>query len=289
MDKKDQVLHQQFSEYGRNAREWTRKCVLLLPQIERRQVWRKKGFGSIFEYAAKLAGMSRATVEEALRVLKKIENKAALQAVVAEKGLQRVRPVVSIATLDTADFWAEKARTMSKHSLETYVQNFRRECLPGEETKTVKLSMELSPETLEKLKRMKGDSTWQELMDRFLDGEKETVVSEIVPLDVKTKASSRHIPLRIQRQVRERSGGLCAYPGCSRRATSLHHTQRWALEKVHDPARLHALCTAHERLAHLGLIDNEEAPSSHWRLRTQPDFESNKRFVDQYVALYRPS
>ena len=53
------MLHARFVNYGRNAREWTRKCVILLPEIERERVWEKKGFESIYVYAAKLAGMSR--------------------------------------------------------------------------------------------------------------------------------------------------------------------------------------------------------------------------------------
>src|SRR3990170_8617878 len=76
-------LHQQFSEYGKNAKEWLRKCALLLPEIAEKQVWRRKGFSSIYEYAAKLAGMSRSSVDEALRVLSRIEDKPALQELVA--------------------------------------------------------------------------------------------------------------------------------------------------------------------------------------------------------------
>src|SRR3990172_1916605 len=91
-------LHQQFSEYGKNAREWLRKCALLLPEIEEKQVWRRKGFSSIYEYAAKLAGMSRYSVDEALRVLRRIEDKPALQELVAVRGIQAVRPVATIAT-----------------------------------------------------------------------------------------------------------------------------------------------------------------------------------------------
>ena len=93
----------------------------------------------------------------------------------------------------------------------------------------------------------------------------------------------------MQRQVRQRTGGLCAYPGCTRVATSLHHTQRWGLEKIHDPARLHGLCTGHERLAHLGLIENEEAGPQEWRVLAEADQSANKRFIDQFVALYRPT
>ncbi len=120
------ILHQKFMQYGANAKEWMRKCVLLLPEIEKHRIWEKKGFGSIYEYAAKLAGMSRNTVDDAMRILRKIENEPALQKVVEQKGLNSVRPVVAIATPETAGFWAEKAMLMSRHTLETYVKEVSR-------------------------------------------------------------------------------------------------------------------------------------------------------------------
>jgi hypothetical protein len=61
-------LHRDFVKFGSNAREWTRRCVLLLPEIERHRIWERKKFGSIYEYAAKLSGMSRNTVDDALRL-----------------------------------------------------------------------------------------------------------------------------------------------------------------------------------------------------------------------------
>ncbi len=281
----ERALHQQFSDYGRNAREWMRRCVLLLPEIERLKIWKKRRFSSIYEYAAKLAGMSHATVDEALRVLKKIEDKPALLKLVEERGFQRVRPVASIATLETESFWAEKARTMSKHALETYVKDFRLEFLPGEENRSVKLQMELEPELAMKLEKLKGLGTWNELMKKLVDGSQK--MEPVMPEPVYTK--SRHVPAVIKRYAEEQSGGLCAAPHCTRPATSFHHTQRWALEKVHDPARLQPVCTAHERLAHLGLIENEESAPEKWRLRKEPDRCDPKFYVDTLVSLYRPS
>ncbi len=94
-------LHVQFSDCGRNAKEWARRCMLLLLDIDRYKVWRKKGFGSIYEYAAKIAGLSRLQVNESLRVLEKIEDKPALQEIAREKGIWAVRSVVTVATKET--------------------------------------------------------------------------------------------------------------------------------------------------------------------------------------------
>lgn len=308
----ERKIHNQFAHYGRNAREWLRKCALLLPHIERRQIWKKKGFFSIYEYAAKLAGMSRSSVDEALRVLKKIEDKPELKKVVELFGVQRVRPVASIATVETAEFWAEKAMSMSKNALETYVHDFQERFFPREEI-TDKLSanevpgntigaedtyfadgaspknfghvsMQLEPEILQKLLKLKGEGEWNSLMKKIIQ-EREEVLEQVKPKPVKT--DSRHIPEKIKRHVLAKTNGQCAFPACVRPHTSLHHTQRFKLEKVHDPDRLVPLCTEHERIAHLGLIENEEFAPDLWQLRSDPDNNNWKRSIDDLVQLYR--
>ncbi|EKD63853.1 MAG: hypothetical protein ACD_51C00180G0001, partial [uncultured bacterium] len=115
-------LHEEFVKYGANAKHWLRQCALLLPEIARQEIWRKKGFGSIYEYAAKLAGMSKSQVDTALWVVRAVEDKPELKKVVEEKGINCVKPIVAIATKETASFWAEKATEMSQHDLEIYAK-----------------------------------------------------------------------------------------------------------------------------------------------------------------------
>lgn len=298
----ERIIHAQFVRYGRNAREWLRKCALLLPHIEEKQIWQKKGFSSIYEYCAKLAGMSRSCVDEALRVLKKIEDKPELKKVVEVFGIQRVRPVASIATKETAEFWAIKAMDMSKNTLETYVREYKKEyepepscdVFPREDTSSqnssyptpqkLNITMSLDAEVAQQLLKLKGMGDWNTLMKKLL-AERAGKFEQEKPKPVATK--SRHIPARIERFVREKTNGQCAYPGCIKPYEILHHTQRYGLEKIHDPDRLAPLCKEHERIAHLGLIENEEQPSENWRLRKNHDLNHPKRQVDEIVWLYR--
>ena len=55
----DQQLYELCQKYGERARTWRQKFAGLLPEVYRRRLYEKKGFGSIFEFAAKLAGMSQ--------------------------------------------------------------------------------------------------------------------------------------------------------------------------------------------------------------------------------------
>ncbi len=229
--------------------------------------------------------MSRAGVDEALWVLRKTENEPELRKVIAEKGLRSVRPVLSIVTPETASFWAQKAQEMPIHALETYVRNYREDLIHVNkiEPEKIVLKLELSTELAKRLGALSKTQGFEALLQKALDILEESKGE--LPAAVKT--SSRHIPKPIKDYVEERTTGLCSYPTCKKQATSLHHTQRFALEKVHDPNRLRGVCTDHERLAHLGLIDNEEADPRTWKLRTEPDKTHPKFFVDSMVALYR--
>jgi len=270
----DQEIHIQFSRLGKQSNHWKHQCKLMLPEIVKRQIWKKKGYSSLFEYAAKLAGLSRATVNESLWILRKLENKPRLKKVAIDKGLTRVRPIIAIATEENDEELAKKARQMSKASLEQY----RKGITPGNK---VRISIELNRTLVEKLKKL-GDI--EETLSKLINAI--PIPDESEPEVVRT--SSRHIPVRIKRAVLKRTHHQCAYPGCTKKSTSLHHTQRFALEKVHDTKRLHALCTAHERLAHLGLIANEEKDPSQWHIQKDADRNNPKFWIDQLVALYRP-
>lgn len=286
LSQSEKELHLRFSAYGKNAKEWLRKCALLLPEIERRRIWKKRGFGSIYEYAAKLAGMSRSSVDEALRVLKRIEDKPALKTVVEQKGINCVRPVAAIATEETQEFWAEKVQEMSKHTLENYVRDYRKEFLPGEEPKPAKESilLELDPEIAQELKKLKGDNEWSDLMREFLALRKEKFEQEKPEV---AQGRSRHIPAKIDRHVRGLTGGRCAFPGCCREGEVLHHIQRFSSERVHDPDKLVFLCKAHHEMAHLGLIANENQAPDKWKLREVADKTRLEWWVDDKVQFYR--
>lgn len=270
-----EFLHQKFEEYGRHAREWQRKCALLLPEIEKYQVWLKKGFSCIYEYAANLAGMSRFQVDDALRIVKKIYDKPALLKIAEEKGINAVRPVAAIATKETAVYWAKKAKSMSKHDLEVFVRDYRKN---DDDPRLQKLVMELSSEIAAELQKLNNDD-WNALMKKLIAAYKKSL-EEDKPQKVET--ASRHIPKPIENYIVQRSNGFCEFPGCKKKYDHLHHIDRFASKREHDPDRIIALCTAHHNLAHQGLIDEEN-----WRIRREPDYTSLNWYVDEKVQFHR--
>lgn len=268
-------LHQKFVKYGANARVWINKCKMLLPEIDREGIWHEKGFGSIYEYAAKLAGLSHGQVRDALRIMKKIEDKPALLKVAERKGLGAVRSVATIATEETQEFWAEKAEEMPKHTLQAYVNESR----PGTTFAQQTIQMTLSQKTAKKLEAIKGDRDWDEVVLELLEPAAEK------PEPVESRSS--YVPAAIKNYVVKKYHGLCAFPNCCKEYEQLHHTYRFALTGVHDPDQIVPLCSSHHELAHHGLIENESKSPDQWDVREFAEIDHPKYEIDQFVQKYR--
>lgn len=302
-------IHQKFIQFGSNAKKWIHECKLLLPEIAKKRIWEHKGFSSIYEYAGKLAGLSHGQVDDALWILRKAFDKPELMAVARTKGINSIRPVVSIATKENAGFFGKKAMEMSKNTLAVYVRGLRKvaqvtendqSLLSGEEfrtgpktftneqsaqtsvsTKTI--SMELSPETADELEKLKIND-WEELMKMFLKQHHEKLEQQ---KPEKKVTKSRHIPKKIEEFILKRSGGHCEYPDCRRKYEHFHHTQRFSMKKEHDPDKIRALCKAHHDLMHHNLVENETKDPKNWQIRLSANKSDFTHLIDEKVQQHK--
>ena len=71
----DKELYKLCKKFGKRTLEARRKFAGLLPEVLKRHLYEKKGFSSIYEFAAKLAGMSHEQVNLVLRLERKFEDK----------------------------------------------------------------------------------------------------------------------------------------------------------------------------------------------------------------------
>ena len=123
----DKELYQLCKEYGLAARVWRRRFAGLLPEVLARRLYKKKGYTSIYEFAGKLAGMSKEAVDKVLCISKRLEDKPILneQLVSGAQGWTKLERVAYIATPETDGFWAERVSSMTQLALEAYVHELR--------------------------------------------------------------------------------------------------------------------------------------------------------------------
>ena len=315
----DKDLYARCQEYGVNARIWKRRFAGLLPEVSRRELHRRRGHGSIYEFAFKLAGMSSASVDKVLHLAEKLADKPLLreQLLSGSQGWSKIETVAHIATPQTDKDWAGKVKNLSKAALEAYVQVKRREMTkngevveftPGGELSNNfrtqqwgTFSFPASPEIEKqlrlikyKLEKEKGVTlTFNEVMQVLLAGgapQEAQVVIQVCPECAARKAAdveSRAIPVGVRRILQAIYKGYCGFPACDRPGTSLHHTKRYSLEKGHDAKSIVPLCKIHERLVHSGLVENEEDPPEKWRVLDDADKNHPKFAIDRLVRDFR--
>lgn len=314
----DKDLYARCQEYGTNARVWKRRFAGLLPEVLRRELHRKRGFASIHEFSFKLAGMSSVSVDKILYLSEKLADKPILRAQLesGEQGWSKIEKVAFIATPETDKEWAEKVEKMTQPALTAYVaekrlspefKNVADSTASGELDNKFQvkqwgsMSFSVSPEVEKQIRLIKFHMekekgqvlTYNEVMQALFNKKGQTqaqVVIQVCPECAARKAAAatgRAIPVAVQRLIQAKYQGGCAFRGCLKPATSLHHTDRFALTGAHDPSNIVPLCKSHERLVHCGLIENEESRPEDWRILNEAESSHPKFLIDQKVQFHR--
>lgn len=296
----DSELYQRCRQYGMLALLARRKFAALLPEVKRRELYRRRGFASIHEFAAKLSGMSAESVDRVLQIARRLEDKPLLRErfEAGSQAWSKFKTVAYIATPETDKFWAEKLDTLPRPALEALVKSVPRDIPENkEEAPQVwnSLNFPIAPEVEKELRAFKEQSkslTFNEAVKKLLDnqGTRMEVSVQLCPDCVKKRADeagTRYIPADVRKIIQQKYKGSCGFPGCIDGAKSLHHTRRYALNKSHDPEYIVPLCNKHERLVHSGLIANENLQPENWRILREPNRFDPKFKIDQKVQICR--
>lgn len=271
----DKVLYNLCQKYGENALHWRRKFTGLLPEVNRRRLYKKKGFSSIFEFAKKLCGLSEDQVRLVLNLEERFKDKPKLHMalVSGEVSVNKLARVASVATPESEKFWAEKVRQLPKSALETFVRDIKNENQDGKE-KSVPghrfMELHFEPDVEEELLKLqeKGIDINQ-ILREFLEKRKLEIAREKERLSAEAVGQkgvkSRYIPVKIKRHLEKEYGKLCSINGCQMAAQVIHHSQRFALTGSHDPKYLAPLCKEHHAIAHAIDAKVQVKRSSPWR------------------------
>ena len=269
----DEKLYELCQSYGERARMWRQKFAGLLPEVFKRELHKKKGFGSIYEFAAKLAGMSEEQVRRVLNLEKKFETTPILKQMLlnGEVSANKLAKIASIATPENEELLANQVKLLPCRALETLARDVHVNTNLQEKSQNasggdnglfnglnghgrLKISQELnlSAEVEQKLLELqqKGIDVNTVLLE-FLEKRELAIAQKKEKLSAEAKPTeSRHILAEVHDLLEEEHGEKCSIKTCARPATIIHHEQRFALSKIHDPKYLAPLCKEHHQIAH---------------------------------------
>ena len=294
----DRELYEYCRFVGAKARMWKRRFVALLPEVSRRGLHQKKGFATIVEFAAKVGGMGKKTVEAVFQVEKHICDKPFLQKALPEVGVDKVRVIATIATKENQKDLAEKVKTMSKPALELFARAMREESMKGScqsppGRRREQMSFSVDEEIAFKLRKFKQQLEkerkeaveWNEVMKKLLEKSSERAAERRTTKPrAATRVShrvSRYVPAKRKREIEHTYYGRCAFPSCNKPSEELHHPERFSIVRNHN--NLKPLCKAHHELAHHRLIEHETESPTWWRIREES--VSDKKVVAYRIRL----
>ena len=215
---------------------------------------------SIFEFAAKLAGVSQEQVRVTLNLEKRFEDKPILKNMLenGEASINKLARIVSIATPENQEKLAEQIKILPRRALDTLVRDVAIENKNGLQMpffmgkglsgQTFQLADDVQTE-LDELhsKGIDMNELLREMLKKRraeIAAKKEKIAENIQP------ATSRYIPVRIKEILKKEYGEKCSIATCQKPAAETHHVQRFSLSQNHDPRFLAPLCREHHIIAH---------------------------------------
>jgi len=284
----DKELYGICKKWGAEALTARRKFAGLLPEVYLREMFsledmgngkggswlKKRGFTCLYEFAAKLAGMSRDQVDLVVRIERRLEDKQILREalVKGEISVNKLARVVSIATVENQGEILKKVEVLSNRALEVFVKDFRRvnEKLDGlgkphsGQSGLHMHGLELDTDVENELLEMQSKNIdVSGLLREFLKerkGKLETRKKDAAEKQEQEREeraiigypAKRYIPAEVRKIVQEEYGEKCSAKGCQKPANNLHHENGFAKEQSHNPYSLKPLCKGHHELAHAG-------------------------------------
>ncbi|MFA5820650.1 MAG: hypothetical protein WC873_00855 [Candidatus Gracilibacteria bacterium] len=266
----DEKLYELCRQYGKQALEWRNKFTGLLPEVNCRKLYLKKGFDSIFEFAFKLAGLSEAQVKLAISLEKNFSDKPFLKELLVsgKASTNKLVRVAAVATIENQKFLAEQVEMLPNRALETFVRDMK-----NEQNKSLHVQkggvqnglfeskieeLKLSDEVVGKLVELRNKGIdINELILGFLkkrvqkiEEKKSEIAKKITEKCDDSMSVTRYIPAETKKVLREEYGTKCAVPNCENSAEAMHHTARFGLVKAHNPYFMAPLCREHHVIAH---------------------------------------
>jgi len=285
-------IHHKFCALGRDHKKIVNELLVMLPEIQRLEIYKQYNCKSVHEYACKYAGLSYPVVEKELWTDKKLENAPKLKAAIKEVGIHKVALFATIVTIENDEALTDKVTHMSKSALvqlskelrgnvfkkmsvelDTEMQflfeKIKKElgCESDEETLKTILQQFANEETLKVIPQKSSDEQTSKAISQQSPNSNKNILGDEKQTSEKaaTKAAKRYIPVQQKRAAIAKTNGKCAYPNCTKPYENLHHPQYFAHVKNHE--NLVPLCKIHHEYAHNGLIENQSKSPQEWKFK----------------------
>ncbi len=123
----DPELYALCKKWGAEALEARHKFIGLLPEVNSRSLYERRGYSSIYHFAATLGGVSEQLVNEVLRLEKRFEEMPKLHTALVngEIGLSKLARIASVVEVKNEGEICEKIRSLSRRAVDVLVKEMK--------------------------------------------------------------------------------------------------------------------------------------------------------------------
>jgi hypothetical protein len=259
-------LHKEFVRLGWERNRITYKLLALLPRIDELKIYEQEGYANIYDYAARIAGLSPEVVKKALKLKEKLRNMPHLQKTIETQGINKVGIVAGLATRENEEELAEKVEHMSKPALQEYSKEVRGNATVSWQVELDKEMMFMFLKLKKKLgKNLSNKECLRKILEKMQEKPKpQRQVREAVKIPGENSQKViRYISVHRKREL----GDHCDYPSCHRPAEIIHHPDRFSQNHNHE--NLKPLCKQHHEFAHNGISEPMHTADYQYRKHRQ--------------------
>ena len=256
-------LHKEFVRLGRERNRITYKLLALLPKIDELKIYEKQGYANIYDYAARIAGLSSGVVNKALKLKEKLQNMPHLQKAIETQGINKVGIVAGLATEENEEELAEKVEHMSKPALQEYSKEVRGKVTVGWQ---VELDGQMMFMFLKLKKKLGKNLSNKECLRKILEKMQEKPKAQRQAQEV-AKIPGEKISRYISVHKRKKLSDHCSHPDCHRPTEIIHHPDRFSQNHNHE--NLKPLCKQHHEFAHNGISEPMQHADHRYRKHRQ--------------------
>ena len=239
-----------------------RNIAYWLREIDRRGLYRTRGFSSLGDYAMELVGIKPRKAWYLVFIAERLENLPAIRAEFDAGKLSwtKAREIVAVATPDTEEEWLEKARVLSNRDLEREVRRHDGRGTGGFASVTISMPVEILEmwhDAYELVERLSGTELekWQ-----VLEASLAELLGTHLPIANENGASTpetedeKGLPESVRNAVLDRDGWVCKFPACTmRKMLDVHHIEYRSHLGSDEMGNLISLCRIHHGLIHRGI------------------------------------
>ena len=242
-----------------------RNIAYWLLELDRRRLYRARGFSSTGDYAMELVGIKPRKAQYLVFIATRLEKLPAIREAFdsGELTWTKAREIVSVATPETEAEWLAKAKVLSNRDLEKEVRRHDGRGSGAFATVTISMPVEVPEmwnDTYELAERLSGTplEKWQVLepsLAEFLGTHLPSAYGNgASPSEAPENDDEKGLPESVRNAVLDRDQWQCSFPGCTMRKTlEVHHIVFRSRGGSDEPGNLICLCRRHHALVHRGI------------------------------------